>query len=329
MAHKARDKANREGISLKQLMDMFPTDEKAREWIEAQIWPDGPYCPHCGSKNVQHPIKHKTMTHRCRDCPKRPQFSLKTGTIMQSSNLGYRDWAFAIYLLTTNLKGVSARKLRHDLDISYSSAWHLAHRLRASFAAGNQRMFNGPVEADETYIGGKRKNMSNAKRRELKDTGRGGAGKAVVVGIKDRKTGKIIARHVLQVDTLDVAGFVAEMTELGATVYTDEAKVYNILNRWYDHESVKHSVSEYVRGQAHTNGIESFWSMLKRGFHGTYHKMSPKHLDRYVSEFAGRHNIRALDTDEQMRAIILGMRNKRLRYEDLIADNGLESGARS
>ncbi|MDE0713224.1 MAG: IS1595 family transposase [Rhodospirillales bacterium] len=329
MTQTAPGKAHREGISLKKLMAMFSTEEKARKWIEAQIWPDGPYCPHCGSKNVQHPIKHKTMTHRCRDCPKRPQFSLKTGTIMQSSNLGYRDWAIAIYLLTTNLKGVSAMKLHRDLEIAHSSAWHLAHRLRAAFGNEQKRQFDGPVEADETYIGGKRKNMSNARRRELKGTGRGGSGKAVVVGIKDRKTGRIIAQQVLQVDTLDVAGFVAAMTSQGAVVYTDEAAVYNILKRWYDHDSVKHSVSEYVRDQVHTNGIESFWAMLKRGYNGTYHKMSPKHLDRYVSEFAGRHNIRELDTSEQMRTVVLRMRNKRLRYSDLIAENGLESGARS
>ena len=112
-----------------------------------------------------------------------------------------------------------------------------------------------------------------------------------------------------------------------ATVYTDDAKAYQSLP--FDHDTVKHSVSEYVKGQAHTNGVESFWSMLKRGYHGTYHKMSPKHLNRYVSEFASRHNIRDKDTIEQMQAMVAGMALKRFKYKDLIADNGLESGARS
>ena len=143
MAHKAPGKSDREGISLKKLMRMFPDDEAARKWIEAQVWPDGPYCPHCGSTNVQTPIKHKTMTHRCRDCPKRPQFSLKTGTVMQGTKLPYRDWAIAIYLLATNLKGVSSMKLHRDLEITQKSAWHLSHRLRKAFENGGP-LFAGP-----------------------------------------------------------------------------------------------------------------------------------------------------------------------------------------
>ena len=152
MGQKAPGKSHREGISLAKLIKMFPDDEAARAWIEKQIWPNGPHCPHCGSFNVQHPIKHNTMTHRCRDCPNRPQFSLKTGTLMQASNLGYQTWAIAVYLLTTNLKGVAAMKLHRDLEISYKAAWHLAHRLRAAFAEGESMPFSGPVEADETYL---------------------------------------------------------------------------------------------------------------------------------------------------------------------------------
>ncbi len=123
-----------------------------------------------------------------------------------------------------------------------------------------------------------------------------------------------------------VAGFVAEKTKLGATVYTDEAKVYNALDPLFDREAVNHSVSEYVRDMAHTNGMESFWSMLRRGHEGIYHKMSPKHLQRYVDEFAGRHNVRSADTVDQMKGLVTGMIGKRLRYEDLTADNGLSSG---
>ena len=190
-------------------------------------------------------------------------------------------------------------------------------------------LFGGPVEADETYVGGRRKNMSNAKRRELKDTGRSAVGKAAVVAVKDRETNEVRALHVRSTDIPNVAGFVAENTKEGSKVYTDEASVYDALEPWCDRESVKHSVHEYVNGMAHTNGIESFWSMFKRGRVGTFHKISEKHLQRYVSEFAGKHNIRESGTPDQMAGIAAGMAGKRLRYEDQIADNGLESGARS
>lgn len=308
---------------------MFPDDDKSREWLEKQIWPYGPHCPHCESFNVQCNIKHNTMTHRCRDCPNRPQFSLKTGTIMQSSNLGYRDWAIAIYLLAANIKGISALKLSRELEIAYTSAWHLAHRIRAAFEAGETPRFSGPAEVDETYVGGKRKNMSLSKRKELKGAGCGAVGKAAIVGVKDRETNKVTARHVQRTDSPHLAGFVAEKTKFGSKVYTDEAKAYNALDPWYDHEAVNHSDGEYVNGTVHTNGMESFWALLKRGHVGVYHSMSAKHLHRYVNEIAGRHNIRGADTEDQMAIIARQGVGKRLRYADLIADNGLASGARS
>ena len=312
MAHRAPGKSDREGISLPKLMRMFPNDEAARDWIEAQIWPGGPYCPHCGSINVQCGIKHKTMTHRCRECSNRPQFSLKTGTVMQGTKLGYQTWAIAIYLVTTNLKGVSSMKLHRDLEITQKSAWHLAHRLRKAFEGG-EPLFTGPVEADETYIGGKRKNMPKAKRKTL--TGRGAVGKAIVVGTKDRDTNRIVARSIEGTDGATLKGFIAEHTAPGAKVFTDEASGYQGME--FDHEAVNHSAGEYVRGMAHTNGIESFWSMLKRGYQGTFHHFSAKHTDRYVAEFAGRHNMREADTADMMGAVAADMVGKRLRYQDL------------
>ncbi|MBC6438988.1 MAG: IS1595 family transposase [Rhodospirillales bacterium] len=320
MSNKASGKAYRKGISLKKLGKMFPDDDKAREWLEKQIWPDGPHCPHCGSFNVQCGIAHKTMTHRCRDCPNRPRFSLKMGTIMQASNLGYRDWAIAIYLLTTNLKSVSAMKLHRDLEISYTSAWHLAHRLREAFAGDAAAPFHGPAETDETYMGGKRKNMSKAKRAELKEegAGRGTVGKTIVAGVKDRETGQIVARKVPGTDKPTLQAFVRENVEEGATFYTDEHGAYTGMPE-YDHEAVNHSVGEYVRDMAHTNGIASFWSMLKRGYQGTFHHFSEKHMDRYIGEFAGRHNIREADTEDMMAAIARQGVGKRRRYADLIA----------
>ena len=323
MVKKAPGKAHREGLSLVELMRRFPDDAAAERWFVETRWPDGPNCPHCGSVNVQSGAAHLTMPYRCRERECRRRFSVRTGTVMQASNLGYQTWALAIYLSLTSLKGVSSMKLHRDLGITQKSAWHLAHRLRQAFGEGGGT-FSGPVEADETYIGGKRKNMPAAKRRELK--GRGAVGKTAVAGVKDRETKRVSARVVGSTDGPTLQGFVAEHAAPGAKVYTDEARAYEGMP--FDHEAVRHSVGEYVRGMAHTNGMESFWAMLKRGYVGTYHKLSPKHLDRYVTEFAGRHNTRDRDTGDQMVGLVTGMEGKRLRYADLIADNGLESGAR-
>ncbi len=313
MAQKAPGKAHRKGIALVEIAAMFPTDEAAEAWIAGQRWPHGPACPHCGSLNVQANIKHRSMTHRCRDCPDRPMFSLKTGTVMHRTQLGYREWAIAIYLLATNLKSVSSMKLHRDLGITQKSAWYLAHRLRKSWKTDG-RPFSGPVEADETYIGGKRE-QPKSKRAAL--SGRGAVGKAIVVGTKDRETNKIAARAVENNDGSTLKGFIGEHTAPGAKVFTDEASAYQGMP--FDHESVNHSAGEYVRGMAHTNGIESFWAMLKRGYQGTFHHFSGKHLDRYVGEFAGRHNDREADTIDMMGHMAKGLEGKRLPYRDLIA----------
>ena len=169
--------------------------------------------------------------------------------------------------------------------------------------------------------------MSNTRRKALANTGRGPVGKTAVVGAKDRRTKRVAAKVVHATDQQTLQGFVEEHAAPGATVYTDDATAYESLR--FNHATVKHSLSEYVKGEVHTNGIESLWSMLKRAHKGTFHKLSPKHLDRYVQEFAGRHNVREQDTIEQMATVADGMDGKRLTYERLIRDNGLENGARS
>ncbi len=318
MAH-GPGKNHREGISLLELADMFPDEEAAVKWFESWLWPDGQMaCLRCGSVNCYRVKSGKPMPYRCRDC--RKYFSLKTNTSMEASNLPLRKWAYAIYLEITSLKGVSSLKLRRDLKIAQSSAWFMLHRIREGLGAERKRMFEGPVEVDETYVGGKRKNMSNAKRKELAGTGRGPVGKTAVAGMKDRETGQVAARVVERTDGETLKGFIDDHAEPDATLYTDDATAYRGSGR--PHETVKHSVSEFVRGQAHTNGVESFWSMLKRGHTGVYHRMSPKHLQRYVDEFSGRHNIRNLDTIDQMAHVAAGMVGRRLLYRDLTADNG-------
>ena len=326
MTHKAPGKAHREGISLIEVMDMFPTEDAARAWIESVVWPNGRCCGKCGSTRTRG-ASHKTMPYWCTDC--RSYFSVKTGTPLASSNIPLRKWAIAIYLCLTSLKSVSSMKLHRDLKISQKSAWFMLHRIREAWMPkenGVAPAFRGPVEVDETYMGGRRANMSNAKRKELAGTGRGAVGKVAVVGAKDRASNRVAAKVVESTDKPTLQGFVVEHTTPGATVYTDEASAYEGLP--FDHESVKHSVAEYVRGMAHTNGMESFWSMLKRAHTGAFHKMSPKHLDRYVQEFAGKHNIRESDTIVQMRDVVTRLMGRRLGYRRLVADNGLSSGAR-
>ncbi|MYE00717.1 MAG: IS1595 family transposase [Alphaproteobacteria bacterium] len=327
MARNAPGKHHRKGLSIVELMDLFPNDEEAERWFTKTRWPEGVRCPKCGCDNIQERATRKPQPYRCRGC--RKDFSVKTDTLMHSSPLGFRIWVIAIFLATTNIKGIASMKQHRDLKVTQKTAWHLAHRIREAWN-DEETMFAGPAESDSTFIGGKRKNMSKAKRKELREAGagRGAVGKAEVVGVKDRSTGRIAARRAARSDIPHVAGFVAEKVRLGAKVYTDDAKVYGALGPWFDHEAVNHSVGEYVRQQAHTNGIESFWAMLKRGYQGVFHKFSEKHLDRYVVEFSGRHNIRNLDTIDMMRSLAVRMVGKRLRYRDLIADNGLPSGAR-
>ena len=296
MARKAPGKSHRKGLTFIKVADMFRDEETARDWIASQCWPDGPHCPRCGSVNVQTGIKHKTMTHRCREkaCGKR-MFSIKTGTVMEASNLPYRAWAVGIYLFTTNIKGVSSMRLHCELGISQKAAWFMLHRLRLAFDAETGPIA-GPVEVDETYIGGKLGNMSAKSRRDARQ--KPDLGKSIVVGVKDRASGAVNARSVEYADKPTLQGFVAEHAAPGAKVYTDEARAYQGIP--FDHETVRHSVGEYVRDMASTNGMASFWAMLKRGHQGIYHKFSPKHLDRYVTEFAGRHNKREADTVDQM-----------------------------
>ena len=302
MPQKAPGRPHREGLTVFRLTEMFPDEDSAREWFEAVVWPDGRHCPRCGSLDT-HEASHNNMPYRCRDC--RSYFGVRTGTAIENSKLPLRKWVFAIYLEMTSLKGVSSMKLHRDIGVTQKTAWHMLHRIRTGLLGEETwNPFTGNVEADETYVGGHVKG------------GQGGRGKAVVAGVKQRGTRRVRARVVENTRKVTLHEFLAQNVDPSANVYTDEFVSYHGIPN--PHFTVRHSAKEYVRGMAHTNGIESFWSVLKRAYDGTYHWISHKHLDRYVAQFTGKHNMRDINTLDQMRGVVTGMVGRRLTYRELI-----------
>lgn len=299
-------------VSLYEFFQRFPDEESTRLYFESKRWRDGAYCGHCASVNVVECKDHNPMPYRCRDC--RKHFSVRTGTVLAESRLPLHKWLMAIYMMTTARKGIPSTHMAKELGITQKSSWFLAQRIRETWSGGTGPLGAKPVEADESYFGGIEKNKHADKKLRI---GRGGAGKQAVFGMLERG-GKVVAMPVSGTDRETLHGIIRATVRQGAIVYTDDHRSYLSLTG-YIHKTVRHSVGEYVRERAHTNGVESFWSLLKRGYYGIYHHMSVKHLHRYVNEFAFRHNTAQIDTMDFIGMTIERMITRRLTYKELVS----------
>ncbi len=304
-----------ETISIVELLDMFSTEEKAVEWFEGLRWGGRSVCPHCGCFENISVAKSKKFTYWCGDC--RQHFTARVGTVMEASKIPVRKWLVAIYYVLTARKGISSLQLSKEIGVTQKSAWFMLHRIREACKQGDW-LLNECVEADEVYLGGKDKNRTHSKKR---NPGSGSKkDKIAIIGMRERFAGRVKAKVIKDSkgDTLKKA--VRENVRPGAILFTDEQKGYIGLTE-YKHRSVKHSAKEFVNGMAHTNGIESVWAVLKRGFNGIYHNWTEKHCDRYVDEFTFRLNDGncEIDTMDRIESLCKGMDHKKLTYKELIA----------
>jgi|ERR1700693_1458489 len=287
----------------------------ALRYLARMRWPNGVFCPRqgCGEMN---PIFLETRgIWKCRGC--RKQFSVKVGTVMEDSPLSVEKWLAAIWMIANCKNGISSYEIHRAIGITQKSAWFVLHRVRLAMEIGSfEKKLSGTVESDETYIGGKVKNMSKSKRRSLTKT-QGGAGKAIVAGILKRK-GELRATVLSGMDA--VRKNLRKNVRNGAKLFTDSAGAYRGMDFYYKHEAVNHLMEEYVRGEVHTNGIENFWSLLKRCLHGTYIAVEPFHLSRYVDEQVFRYNHRKMDDGGRFETMLGKLTGKRITYAELITE---------
>lgn len=296
----------------------FQDADKGREYLEKLRWPDGPVCPHCeGTEKIYayNGKAHRPGVYKCGHC--RKQFTVTVGTLFERSKVPLNQWLMAVYLMCSSKKGISSHQLHRMLDVTYKTAWFMTHRIREAM---KDPVFTkklggggGEVEVDETFWGN--------KKPKGQKKGRGFDHKEKILSLVDRQTGEVRSFHVPRVNAKTLLPIMKEQIEKDTTVYTDEAAVYVKCNppvsfHFAGHEYVRHGSGEYVRGKIHTNTIEGYFSILKRGLVGTFHHVGPQHLRRYIGEFDFRYNTRKIDDVERTHMALKGIGGKRLYYRD-------------
>jgi len=313
------DAAQGTPTTLQQAIVFFANPENCRRFMTELHWPDGKVrCPHCGSDNVDYLPNARVF--KCYEKHPRQKFSLKVGTIFEDSPIGLEKWLPAMWLLVNCKNGISSWEVHRALGVTQKTAWFMMHRLRLALQ-GSEGLLSGTVEVDETFIGGKARNMHTAKRR-AKVQGRGPGDKEIVFGMVERG-GKVRTSHVETRGKKDLQPTIREHVEAGAAIFSDELLSYSGLDADYQHAVINHAI-EYVNGNVHTNTMENFWSLLKRGLGGTYIAVEPFHLFRYLDEQSFRYNNRKdMDDGDRFVTAMAQVTGKRLTYKEL---TGKEAG---